>query len=204
MEDYMKKLIIVWLALFALTSTANAGFLFEPYFGYDFSMSGEIETSPEVRKAKWSTFEVGGRIGWIFNWIGIGLDFDWKKPEVTWEANAANAEAKTDVSMTNLAGFIGLYLGKRGQWMIRLKYNFMSNAKSDFNTGGNAATWEYKGMGYGIDLGYRFLNWLALNIDYTMNTYDELSGNSNVPKFKTSDLLVSISLPFEFPSRGSR
>ncbi|GEM_PF-5807930 len=201
MNTWWKKLLIAWLAIFALSSTANAGFLFEPYVGYNTNLKGEWETTPE-ETFSWNSYEVGGRLGWIFKWIGIGVEFDWKQPKVKWDST----EAEQEWNMTNIGAFVGLYLGHRGQWMIRGKYFFMSNAKSDFDNFGTPmpVTLEYKGTGWGVDIGYRFLNWLALNLEWTQTVYDELNGSTNIPNWNTGDLLVSISLPFEFPSRSSR
>jgi hypothetical protein len=199
MEDYMKKLIIVWLAIFAFSSTANAGLLVEPFAGYDFSMSGEHKTSAgATTEVKFSNFEVGGRLGWIFNWLGLGIEFDWKNPN--WEFNDGT---KFKTSVTNFGAFLGLYLGKRAEWMVRGKYIFMGKAKSDKAAPSPFVT-ELKGTGYGVDLGYRFLHWLALNVEYTMNTYDDPGGINSGDETKTSDLLVSLSFPLEFPFRNSR
>ena len=204
MNTWWKKILMAWLVLFALSSTANAGFLFEPYVGYNTDLKGEWEeweNTPE-KKFSWNTYQVGGRLGWIFKWIGIGVEFDWMQPKVKWE----DIDDEQKISMSDIGAFLGLYLGRRGQWIIRGKYLFVSTAKSDFNPAGASvpATWEYKGSGWGVGFGYRFFNWLALNLDWTQKTYDELSGDKNVPKWNVGDLLVSISLPFEFPSRSSR
>ena len=200
----MKKLIIVCLALFALTTTAQAGFLFEPYIGYDFSMSGTLKTMPSgpEDKVSFSYYETGGRLGWIFDWFGIGIDSDWKTPKLKFDDLAGSNEL--DTTMNNFGVFVGLYLGNRAQWMIRGKYYFMSMLKADNGVSGVTAGDEFKGTGYGVDLGYRFLHWLAINVEYTMVTYDDFNGATDVFELETSDLLVSISFPLDFPLKNSR
>jgi len=166
-------------------------------------MSGTLTdqvASPETEeKVSFSNFEVGGRLGWIFGWLGVGIDYDWKSPKLKFDDRSGTVEL--DSTVTNFAGFLGLYFNR---WMIRLKYNFMADLKADNGVTGITSGDEFSGKGYGIDLGFRFLPWLALNLEYTMNTYDEYNGATDRYELKTSDLLVSLSFPLEFLGAGKK
>ena len=198
MKTWWKKGLIAWSSIFVLIGTANAGLLVEPYLGYRFSVSGSVEKIVDgvTEDISFSNFEAGGRLGWIFSSISAGVDYNWKTPTVEFSGGSS-----LDSTVTNLGAFIGIHLGSRKQWIIRGKYFFMSDLTADSSATGIADGDALSGAGYGADLGYKFLDWLAINLEYSMVTYDEHNGY----ELKTSDLLVSLSFPFEFfGERSSR
>jgi hypothetical protein len=181
MMSFIRIKLLLMVCFFLSNISAFAGLLFEPYAGFSQSITGTINEEPKLDLA-WGDYEIGGRLGWIFETFALGVDYDQKGPKVT--ASVSGQEQKMDIDMKNAGVFIGAYWSN---WVLRAKYYFEAEAimKKDSS--------KTKGTAFGLDIGYRFVDWLALNFEYTNTTLDEPK-----PEIETTDILVSLSFPLEF------
>ncbi|RLA61857.1 MAG: hypothetical protein DRQ88_12210 [Epsilonproteobacteria bacterium] len=162
----MKKILII--LLFSYSSITHAGLLIEPYLGWDFGV-GKTETTD----VDFNSWDLGGRVGWIFKTLMVGVDADWKSMTPEFDS----VEGAT-VDVTNFGVFIGAWL----PLMLNFRVGYVFSSTWALENGD-----EDKGQGFSAGVGAR-LFFLALNVDYKYLTYDsELSSN---------DILLSVSVPF--------
>lgn len=176
------RYLLIFLVLYSKVSFG--GLLVEPYAGWDYSLGGTKETSPETT-VSYNNWEVGLRLGWVWKTLMFGADADYKKMKVKFDQNGTIAEPEFQVG--NLGLFLGVWLPLKLNF--RIGYYIISEWRE---VGGNG---KYKGSGINIGTGFRFV-YLALNIDFRMNKYDKFENITEQNTLKTNDILLSLSIPF--------
>ena len=164
----MKKYLILIFSLYSLKS--YSGLLLEPYAGLD---SGSQDVS-------WFGFEVGGRVGYVWDLFMVGGDIDYKNVNVSYKGSL-NYDENTKISNK---GFFAGWMWEN--WALRLKWYFDSDWKLN-----NGLT--YSGDGFGFDGAYRISKHFSVNIELTRITL-----NNNL---EAMDVLISASFPFDLVTR---
>lgn len=180
MGEALKYLLILTLTFFSFKS--HAGLLVEPYVGLDFSTSGKSQAC--CLGVSWFGFEIGGRIGYIWNEFMVGADVDTKNLEVDYEGSWPYGD---DTNISNRGFFAGWMWDK---WTLRLKYYFDSDWRPD-NGPSNS------GSGFGLDGAFNLSKHLSINLEITRINYDDYVNGD----LETSDVLISVSFPFDLVTR---
>jgi len=160
------------------------GLLVEPYFGWDYALGGTKESTPET-SVSYNNWDVGLRLGWVWKTFMFGADGDLKQMTAKFEQNGASTEPKFNVG--NLGLFMGVWLPLKLNF--RLGYFIISEWREVDGDG------KYKGDGFNLGAGLRFA-FLAINLDFRMNSYNKFENIVDESKLKTYDILLSLSLPF--------
>ncbi len=163
----MLKALLSSLFCVLLSAKAFAGFMFEPYLGYE-SQKVAGSTSGVDIGGTGSAIDLGARIGW-----GFGLGF-WSAIDVMTATGGKYSPTTTLTStFTYTKTDMGLSLGYDFPIKLRtyLTYNF--NPSWDLTTetlGVSTATKYSGGTSYKIGLGYSLIAMLTLNFEYYSNT----------------------------------
>lgn len=195
------KTIFAALITFVLTSSAYAGFLIDPYVGYELgSFSTKFKDSLGGAKGTGTSngFALGSRAAYAFpSMIFVGLDLDLSF--ITFKTDGASTDdpaTRTALYITGGAEFpvIGLrtYLG----------YALVNSLIFD-NTSGTAFS---GGTNIKLGVGYKFVPMLAVNLDYIMRTYSNISSaaitsgsvSDYYEYFNDNTVMISLSMPMEF------
>jgi len=175
------RYLLILLVLYS--KVCFGGLLLEPYAGWDYSLGGTKETTPESG-VSYNNWDVGLRLGWVWKTLMFGADADYKKMKAKFEQNGTVTEPEFQVG--NLGLFLGVWLPLKLNFRIGY-YIFSEWREVDGSR-------RYKGNGFNLGMGIRF--WiLAINVDYRMNKYDKFENVINQNTLKTSDILLSLSIP---------
>jgi hypothetical protein len=166
MKKLWKKIALGLVAL-TIASQAHALILIEPYIGYDFSLSGKNADGQDM---DFSGFGYGGRLGLQLAMIMFGVSYD-KLDLNYWD-------------QTNTGIFVGWNPKGEG---IRFWGTYFVSSK-----GGSD---DDKGMGFALGLGWKFKDWLALNLEYRGYTFDKPASGTAEPKLDS--LFLTVSAPFD-------
>lgn len=179
--NFLKRWPLILVSFFFITNTAfahpGAGFLIEPYLGYGFQIAGKDDPN-KVEDTSYHGVDIGARIGFRLGRFMIGVDGDYMSAKVDYSTSG-----RADLKKYNFAAYAGLIFGDfsvRGSWIWTTNWDFKDNAALNGN---------YKGDGWGVGAGWKFLKYMAVNIDYRMYSLDG--------GFKPGELLFGISLPFD-------
>ena len=187
----MKRLLIASLFLFA--SSAQAGFLLEPYAGLSF---GSGENSATIKtEYDYNAPMLGARAGYQYLGLMFGLDYSMGMDQKT-----AGSTVTADVSQSTL----GLFVGYNLPVMLRAWAAYYLNTSLEVEAGTSVGD-EFNGKGYGLGVGFTGLPFVSLNLEYRMMTFDEykdksagstatLSGASEID---FNQILLSVSLPLD-------
>ncbi len=190
MEDFFMRSIWkkIGLALITLTVTsqAHALILIEPYGGYNLSVGGDSNFFSGTTKEdiSFDGFGYGLRLGLNITSIMFGVGYD----QMTLSTDFKGTTTKEyDNDQKNLGAFVGWNPKDRG---FRIFGEYFWEVKNKVDVNGTDTNFD--GSGWGIGVGWKFMNWLALNAEYRAWTTDEqswdLDGNS---------VFVTLSLPFD-------
>jgi len=207
-----KKLIVALLLLGI--SNAQAGILLEPYFGYAPSVGAlekKLYEDAEI-SVSYGSWDLGSRAGYVYDIFMAGLDFDWRKMKPTYTLGDPDTkeiqEVRAKVQMLNLGIFAGIWLKDHFNFrasyypLIRWKYTEVPSMIEDLGLLSAGDTWS--GNGLGLAVGWRVYDWMAVNFEYKYYSYNHFNGEkvSKDERFRPSELLFSISLPFNLGSKS--
>ncbi|EQC43589.1 outer membrane beta-barrel protein [Bacteriovorax sp. Seq25_V] len=178
----MKKLL---LAVF-MTVSASAGFLVEPYLGYQLG-SGDAGATDYT----FNTTVIGGRVGYTMLGFMGGLDYS-MGAESDLEGETAGVKTKTKFSQNNL----GLFAGYELPILLRAWATYYLSTNLEQQEGTNKGK-EYSGDGIGFGVGFTGLPFVSLNLEYRMMSYDEFDGKSLTNKLEENFVLLGVSLPLD-------
>jgi len=222
----MKKFFLGLFALMMFSNTALAGFLIDPYLGFRFNGKIEEEANAgDLDEFSYSGIAYGARLGYNYLGLMMGMEYGLASGEVEQDTDPGSVVlsgkgTKVDGSFTN----IGVYVGYDMPLLMRFWATYYFKAKmeiegeannnNDLNPGANF-TDTYNGSGFGLGVGYTGLPFLSINLEYKTVTYDEIEagdptiGTVSLPagttspfgaagEGKASEILLSVSIPFEF------
>ncbi len=169
--------------VFLYSSTCQAGLLFEPYGGWNYSFGGTKESTPETT-VSYSNWDVGLRLGWVWKTFMFGADGDYKRTKVKFEQNGVTTEPKFDV------GNIGVFLGA---W-LPLNLNFRAGYIIISEWREVDGDEKYRGNGFNLGVGFKFFIF-AINVDYRMYWYHRFENVADTSKLNINDILLTLSIP---------
>lgn len=178
------KLLVV-LGVVCGVSAAQAGFHFEPYLG--FGVSG--------------TWEQGSSDG-DMSQTNYGVKLGYQAPmgfQVGGDIQLGTGSIESGSSDLDYAALgLGAYVGYQSMMGVRgyLSYLFNNALALD-----SAFDPIYTGSGIKLGVGYRIIEWFAVNLEYHMMTYDEYEtslGSTGIEDLKTNVIAINVSFPFNF------
>lgn len=195
MEEPMKKILCLFLILSA--SSAQAGFLIEPYLGYSIG-SGENSASVKTEYDQNSPF-LGARLGYQTLGLMFGIDYTMGS-ESDFETKSGTTTFKQDADQSTF----GLFVGYNLPVMLRAWAAYYMSTSIEIQSGASIGD-EYNGSGYGLGVGFTGLPFVSLNLEYRMMTFDEFKDNSSGLKSTLSgnseidynQVMLSVSLPLD-------
>ncbi len=195
--NFLKRWPVILVSFFFITSTVQAGFLIEPYVGYGFRVKGEDPNvvSGTDTEVTYNGFDVGMRLGFRMSYFTLGIDGDYMSHKVQYED-----VGRVERQKYNYGAFAGLIFG---EWSFRATWYWQSTWKfkgdelvgSDSRMGSNSS-YKTNGQAFGVGVGWQFMKYFAVNVDYRQFYYDELGG-VDVEKFVPGEMVISFSLPFD-------
>ena len=200
MVNVKNKLISLLTLSFCLISTANAGFMVEPYAG--FALAGTIEQASIIPTVgTYSGVQFGGRVG--FSMLGLMGGATYNMATATdYEFTRATVTATDSAKRSDLGLFVGYELPIMfrvwGSYYLDTKLEAVSNVGTSFID--TTETWN--GTGYGLGVGFTGLPFVSLNVEYKSFTYKDQNDTDAIPvnsvftpEFTGKEIFVSISLP---------
>lgn len=186
-----------------ISSHAFAGFLLEPYVGYESqTITATIKTSNADAGGTGTAIALGARLGWAF---GSGF----------WTAldgmTAMNGSFNPTTSSTNTTTYtrtnIGLTLGYNFSNKLRMYfgYDFSPSSNVTDSNGGTTSTTKYTGgPAYKLGIGRLFTPSVAVNLEYFNNspaTYETSGGTTGdtsalFSAFTDAGFRLIVSFPF--------
>ncbi len=193
----LKKILLI--GVFVLTShVAYAGLLLEPYLGYE-SGSFSVETAAGAKgDATTKGMSFGGRAAVTFPMMFVGVDYQTGTTDALFDGDSTS-ETYTRKTLYLVAGArtpMGLRLFAGYGLMNSLTYKIKSLDSNAVFSGGTT---------FKAGLGYQFIKFLALNVEYISRTYTTLKIDSFpdfgfkdfYKKFDDSGVFLSLSVPLE-------
>ncbi|MCB0350400.1 MAG: outer membrane beta-barrel protein [Bdellovibrionales bacterium] len=174
----MKKLFIAMAIAMFGASQAQAGFMIEPYLGYETGSS----TSSGSADEDYTGTLFGARLG--YSMMGFMFGADYMTASGTIEQTGGDLDLKT----TDLGAFVGYEFPI--MFRIYLSYMFDSKATPD------GVGYDFEGSATRFGIGYTGLPFVAINLEMIKRTYDETStGLSISPEQNLETYALTISLP---------
>lgn len=198
------KLITLILSITLYCNYAKADFHIEPYLGYQFgTYTGEsvAETgSGDI------TFDVdddqtgvayGGKLGW--GMLGFSFGVDYMKGMITSKGGGVTTDY--DVSA------LGAYAEFTFPIMLSVSASYFFDYKMVGDSSGeDSVDTTDSGNGFKVGVGFTFLPFISLNIDYIVANIDDIELDDakgvDIDKFKSADstvknIMIGISLPID-------
>ena len=191
--EFMIKLLVASF-VFVAGFSAHAGFLIEPYLGYDF---GTYNTTATVGGGK-SSSDTKGTV------FGARLGYEFMIPWVAFDYSTGSGKASvsgaSDVDYTKTG--MGLVVGASLP-IIRIwaGYGF-SNKYTIKGTNGDPNT-DFKGTYTKAGLGFSLIPFIDLNAEYIMNKFEKFNPGTSEVNIKDvysnhdyNTVMISLSAPF--------
>lgn len=193
-EKTMKALFTV-LVTILISVSAKAGFMAEPWVGYE---SGTIQCTTVAGSdcgAKSTGANYGARLGWM---LPVGFWFAGEYMGGSGTIKYDDGSADENFERTVLAASLGFDFNSG--FRVFAGYGFNSNLKDKTSTG----DLTIKGTATRLGLGYKFKNGLSLNAEYHMDTVSkvdvltltDIDSSTIWSKFNPSRALLTVGYVF--------
>ena len=190
----LKNSLLLFTALFLLSSQTHALFLIDPYIGYKKS-SAENGTTPTV-EYDYNSLTYGARLGLKKMGFSIGADYSMASADLEAETSGIKVAEAHDQKQ------LGIFLGYDLPAMFRFWGTYLLDVEFE-DTDGSDSGDTLNGKGYGLGVGYTGLPFVSINFEYKMYTIDESTSNgvtntlaaANEIDFK--EMMVSLSIPLD-------
>jgi len=197
----MKKFLLA--LIFTFSATANAGFMIEPYAGFALGGAFDQQATPPTT-GEYSGVQFGGRAGLTFMGLMGGVSYN-----MATETDIEFKQLTTTATNKATRSDLGLFVGYELPIMLRVwgTYYLDSKVEGSSNTGTTFidSTETWKGSGYGLGVGFTFLPFVSLNLEYRNFEYDEEDDSDSTPVTSAinpvlsgNEIFVSVSLPLGF------
>lgn len=175
----MKKILMIFTAVFTMSSVSQASINVEPFLGYTFS--GEVGTSDLTGVG------YGARVGYDLA-LGLGFGAEYFQGSYTAE-NTAGVES--DFEPTD----IGVYVSYDFPILVRAWATYVISGKEDSGAA------ELSGNGFKVGVGFTGLPFVAINLEYTTINYDEseTAGVTTAIDRDRDGIMLNVSLPLSIP-----
>ncbi len=184
----MKKFILL-VVLSAFSAPSFAGIFVDPGIGYSLGSTDELGQTGFYRG-----LDLNLKAG--YKYLGFFGGFDGSYTNGTREA-ISNFTQEDTYELKNY----GLFAGYQTPFMLRAWAGFMLSSSFE-DSFGNA----YKGNGFKLGIGLKFLPFVSANLEYRVMNFDErrfsntqalpLNGNQQLD---SQAIVFSISLPWDIP-----
>ncbi|MBF0312697.1 MAG: hypothetical protein HQK50_15000 [Oligoflexia bacterium] len=201
--------IVLCFFLIRFATAANATILLEPYLSFSFKGHVEKKSTPEGPTHEWSYMGpgYGFRVGFDFVSLLLGLELSTNKQ--TWEGDKAITAGINDQPQEMNSNSLGLFIGTITSFglIVRGTYFVMVNIEKKDHNGPYDQGDTYKGMGYSLALGYRFLPYLATTLEFRSFYMDRIKIASDAGKTYSlsdgreaslSEIMLTVSAPLLF------
>ncbi len=189
----MNKLLTILVLVFGVQ--AKAGFLAEPFIGYDQSTVKYTDIGGTSSGSTNSGMDYGARLGYRFN-QGLLLAVEYAGGSGTNKSDTVGT-ADSDYTKAAMGAIIGYDFGRFSIWA---GYGFSDKVTS--KTTGQADS-DMTGTNMKVGFGYKVVNHVSVNLDYIIPKYTKsISGGTETDlstvftKFDTSGAMLSVSFPF--------
>ncbi len=180
----MKSLFgFFFFAIISLALPAQAGFMIEPYVGYEM---GTITHKNDPDMETKGTY-YGGRLGYDFVGLKFGLDYQTGTENV----EQGTSSASDGYSFTDM----GVFAGFEFPFLLQVYVSYFFDSTAKFK--GSINPKEFAGNGTRVGIGWTGLPFVSINLEYATRTYDEYDGSSLTDNVagKFTGLSLSIPLP---------
>lgn len=167
----MKKLIMI-CALVLGSQAAKAGFVAEPYLGYQ--MGTVDKTTVPAFGSSTSTSKDKGTV------IGARLGYSFLIPVVSFDYSMYNGKDDQSPSSKMTGTNMALTVGAQMIPLVRPYAGYIFSAKNKSDDGTSAAT--VTGTGMKVGLGIKILPLLNINVEYAKYDYKDIDGISGYTK----------------------
>jgi hypothetical protein len=158
----MKTLLTI-LASVLISTSAHAGFLAEPWVGYE---SGATQctnaTSGADCGAKTTGFDYGARLGWMFGG-GFWLAAEYMGGSGTIKYDDGSSDDKSETTI--LGATLGFDMASGLRFFAGYGFSDSYKVKS------SSSDLTFKGTSAKVGLGYKFKNNVSVNLEYYMETF---------------------------------
>ncbi|MBY0315617.1 MAG: hypothetical protein K2Q26_08865 [Bdellovibrionales bacterium] len=178
--------------MFFVAVQSQAGFHFEPYIGA--AIKGEWESGSS--KDDVSMTELGFKMGYQAP-SGFQVGGELQLAGSTYDRFLSTTDTKA-----GLAAF-GLYMGYQSEMGLRGYAHFLFASALAFD---DVDKTGLGGNGFKLGVGYSFVSWFAINLEYHLMKYTKYKDNdvsdftSLTPEFKNNFVFLTFSFPFNFGS----
>lgn len=196
MKNIFKVCFLV--GVLAMGTTANAGIMLEPYFGYELGSTMKLESGGSDDGGKTSGLDLGLRVAYTLPvMVWLGLDYSLMSGGTSKGESSAN-DGKVDRS--NLYFDVGVDLPVLARFW--LGYGLMNSAKLKFDSGGDTTLKNGTNLKFGV--GFTALPLLSINLEYFMHDYKDyeagaFSGSTDSvwSTHKENGIMLGLSAPFD-------
>jgi len=189
----VSKLLCVFILVLGVQ--AKAGFLAEPFVGYDQSTLKYTDTGGTSSGSTSSGMDYGARLGYRFN-QGLVLALEYAGGSGTTKSDTVGT-ADSDYTKAAMGVIIGYDFGRFSIWG---GYGFSDKITS--KTTGQADT-DITGTNFKVGFGYKVVNHVSVNLDYIIPKYTKFTNSGTesdistfFTKYDASGAMVSVSFPF--------
>lgn len=176
------KGILALLSAFILVGaaqTASAGVHLEPYVGY---AKGSWEQG--AAGADYTGVVYGGRLGYTMLGLAGGVEY-----------MGGNLSDDAVISSDITPADLGLWVGYTFPILIRAYATYFFEAKSSFKN--VTGTSKVEGTGMKLGVGFTFLPFLSVNLEYLTNEFDENQNGALTTKINSKATMVTLSVPLD-------
>ena len=188
----ISKILLLVSTLFALSSTAQADLLLEPYLGYTIGSGDRGNFDYDYK-----TPQIGGRVG--YQMLGLMLGVDYSMGLGSFDVDAEHKVTGAETSSKNKKNQLGVFVGYNLPVLLRVWGTYYVN--TSLETEGTPSS-DYSGSGYALGAGFTGLPFVSLNLEYRNFSYDEVEIGSTKstldPELEFSEIFLSVSLPLTF------
>ena len=199
----MKKTLLTPLLLLTL-STANAGFLVEPWLGYNMATSGKGATEVGYNlEFEHSSPSIGAKIAYTRFNFEFGADLAHQSFSLETDNETEGVTVKDDFKRTD----IYLYAGLKLPVLMKGWFKYLVSSSFKGGEGGGPSGWpentEFsKPSGFAIGIGYSAFPMVNLNAEFKKLSWGEYNAYGRTETFREdmslSEILFSVSLPLSF------
>lgn len=186
---------------------AQAGFMVEPFVGYDMGASKTTSTAGVDGSSTTTGMGYGALLGYRFsNGVSVAAEYaggTGKSKDTT----AGSTAPDSDYARTAIGAVVGY---DRGMWRIYGGYGFSDSNVVKANGSTTTEDNTFTGTNYKIGVGIMPIRHFAVNLQYTVPTYTKMKNNTLTAaaasekisdyfsKFETSVTTLTLSFPFDF------
>lgn len=182
----MKNLILLFsITLFAFTSTAQAGFLLEPYMGMHFNSTYKDNDCSGNCDGSISGIAIGGRAGFQ----NLGFMFGVSGKRVSYDVEDST---QGDLATTT----IGVFAGYDFPILLRVWGEYILSGTGAYDDSSSNQELNV-GSGTTLGVGYKIFPFISLNLEIGSLNFDETTydGGSNKIDTDLNTYMVGISVP---------